>query len=182
MSVLLMYVSLAIWLVALAISAYTTYRLYEYGSSNINAVWGMVRSTTDTVTCVALGVAGSLFVPILGSWFNTWVLMTGGFVATFFVARIILMYSVMHIAKPYRERNNSRHNYCSKFREAEESLRKEGLWPTCPHLLDSTKEEWVEYRRAIEALRTQRKLPPVPEWMKKEDDDKKPGVSTETHV
>lgn len=169
MTVLLMYTSFAGWFVALAVSAYATHHLYKHGSNNIDGVWGIVRAMTDIVTCVALGTAGALLVyNVANHSMSTYLLMIATFAAGFMLARA-LWYSILSIiARPYIQREKIRHNYTRAFWEAEAQLEKEGLWPMRPKLFGSTQQERDEYNKAIEELRKQGKLPPVPKGMKKE--------------
>lgn len=116
MAALFMYLSFGTWIASLGISMYATYRLYEYGPYNANLAWGIFRQITDIVTCIALGVALVLMVYTVNRWVENWFFITCIFIFGLFLARIILVFSLLFVARPYIEMQGKKRRHYKEVR------------------------------------------------------------------
>lgn len=162
MTVLLMYLSFGIWFFALITSAYATYRLFEYGPYNANLAWGFVRNITDIATCLALGATFVLSFTDIAGWKNNWIYILILFALGIFFGRLALIVVLRKITAPYEKKEMDKRQYRKERQQAEDQLRKEGLYPQSPNLFKGTVEEWEKYSQALDELRRQGKLPAVP--------------------
>ncbi len=166
MNALLTYTAFGVWFVALVISTYATYRLYEYGPYNANLAWDLIRKATDHLNCIAFGLGVVLLISRFSHGINNWFFLLI-FATGFLLARVILILFLWLASRPYLKREQERMQYRREMMEAEAKLKKEGLYPPRPKLFsEEAEKENAAFRRAIDELRAQGKLPPVPKWMK----------------
>lgn len=165
MSALLMYTAFGVWFVALVVSTYATYRLYEYGHYNANLAWDLFRKVTDFVVCVAFSLGAVLLVSRFNYGVDNWLLLLV-FAGGFLMARVILILFLWLVSNPYVKREQERRQYTRAMMEGKIRLEKESLYPLRPKLFsENPQEENTKFRHAMDELRVQGKLPPVPKWM-----------------
>lgn len=166
MIVLSTWVFLGIWLVTVVFYGYITRRLYEGKHPSTESLLGIQRKIAYITSCLALGVGVALFT---FQWFYEDAHLTERVILAFilaFAAGIIIIILVSEkISVPYRKRQQEENKYIQAMFEAKLSLKKKGLLPKelGPFV---TPEEIAKYEEAIEELRSQGKLPPIPQWMK----------------
>ncbi|MBP6881422.1 MAG: hypothetical protein KBC35_02245 [Candidatus Pacebacteria bacterium] len=151
-----------LWVFSLLTNCYGVYRLWEYGPFNTNLVWQFVVRFTSPLFIVFGGAAGLVFAidgnahPIL---FGVMGLLSG-----FVISYLVQLFAIQAITFPYRKRKRIEKEYGIAFDKARKKLIDIGQYPRRPRF-NSSVEEWETYNRAVEQLRSEGKLPPVPKEM-----------------
>jgi hypothetical protein len=153
----------ALWVFLLLTTCYGVYRLWKHGSYNANLAWQVVVNYASPLFIVCGGVVGLVFAiddnvcPIFPGAMG----FLGGVVISYLAQLLVLQVVIF----PYRKRKRIEEEYEIAFDRARKKLLDLGQYPQHPRFHDSF-EEWQAYKRAVEQLRTEGKLPPLPQEMR----------------
>lgn len=153
----------ALWVFLLFTTCYGVYRLWKHGPFNANLAWQVVVKFTTPLFIVCGGAAGLVFAidNSVHLIFTGAMGILGGVVISYFAQLLALQI----ITFPYRKRKRIEEEYGIAFDRARKELIALGQYPQHPRFHDSF-EEWQAYKQAVEQLRTEGKLPPLPQEMR----------------